>query len=100
MTSRPPRLNRLNLSLSLSLPLLLALAALTAAAHGDVACPAAPKTEWRPQAELAARLQAEGWAVRRMVASGSCYEVYAKDPQGRRIEAFFNPKTFERVMPE
>lgn len=27
----------------------------------------------------------------------TCYEVYAKTPQGDRIEAFFDPKTFERV---
>jgi hypothetical protein len=32
-----------------------------------------------------------------MEVTESCYEVYAKDPKGKRVEAFFNPVTFERV---
>lgn len=83
----------------LSASLLLALAAATSAhAHGDVKCPAVPKAEWKPHTELERKLVAEGWVVRRMVATDSCYEVYAKDPQGKRIEAFFHPKTLERVQ--
>ena len=66
-------------------------------AHGDVKCAPVPKAEWRPHTELERKLTADGWVVRRMVATDSCYEVYAKDPQGKRIEAFFHPKTFERV---
>jgi hypothetical protein len=72
-------------------------AATSALAHGDVKCPAVPKAEWRPAAELEAKLKADGWAIRRMETTPTCYEVYAKDPQGKRIEAFFNPKTLERV---
>lgn len=78
-------------------PLLLSLAAGAASAHGDVTCPASPKSEWRPHTELEAKLTREGWKVRRMVATKTCYEVYAKTPDGKRIEAFFDPKTFERV---
>lgn len=81
--------------------LLLSLGATVAWGHGDVKCtPLAPKAEWRPHAELERKLTADGWAVRRMVATDSCYEVYAKDPQGKRIEAFFHPKTLERVDPK
>lgn len=69
-------------------------------AHGDVKCAPVPKAEWRPHSELERKLSADGWVVRRMVATDSCYEVYAKDPQGKRIEAFFHPKTFERVDPK
>lgn len=32
-----------------------------------------------------------------MEKSDTCYEVYAKDPNGKRIEALFDPVTFERV---
>lgn len=77
--------------------LLLAGASLAALAHGDVKCPAVPKAEWRAPADLATKLQAEGWVIRRMEATPTCYEVYAKDPQGKRVEAFFHPKTLERV---
>ena len=76
---------------------LLALAAGGAWAHGDVKCPAHPKEEWRSHEELAQKLTKEGWVIRRMEKTPTCYEVYAKDPQGKRVEAFFDPKTFERV---
>jgi hypothetical protein len=77
--------------------LLLALSAGGAWAHGDVKCPVHPKEEWRSHEELAKKLTQEGWVIRRMEKTATCYEVYAKDPQGKRIEAFFDPKTFERV---
>lgn len=75
----------------------LAGAAGTAFAHGDVKCKVYPKTEWKPYEELARKLQSEGWVIRRMEVSKTCYEVYAKDPQGKRVEAFFDPVTFARV---
>lgn len=76
---------------------LLLLAAGPLWAHGNVECPKHPKEEWRPHGELHQKLQAEGWQVRRMEATNTCYEVYAKDPQGKRVEAFFDPKTFLRI---
>ncbi|WP_228895756.1 PepSY domain-containing protein [Pseudoduganella aquatica] len=79
------------------LPLLLALATSGAWAHGDVKCTKAPKTEWKSHEELAQKLTKEGWQIRRMEATTSCYEVYAKDPKGKRVEAFFDPVTFARV---
>ena len=75
----------------------LAGAATGAMAHGDVQCPAYPKAEWKPHTELKAKLVKDGWTVRRMEVTPTCYEVYGKDPQGKRVEAFFDPKTFERV---
>jgi hypothetical protein len=77
--------------------LALSFAASSAFAHGDVKCTTRPKSEWKPHTELEKKLIAEGWVIRRMEATASCYEVYAKDPQGKRIEAFFDPVTFKRV---
>lgn len=76
---------------------LLALAAPGARAHGDVQCRAYPKSEWRSHNELNAKLVKDGWQIRRMEVTPTCYEVYGKDPQGKRVEAFFDVKTFERV---
>jgi len=76
---------------------LLATAAAGAAAHGDVKCKVYPKEQWKPHTELEKKLVAEGWVIRRMEVAKTCYEVYAKDPKGNRIEAFFDPVTFERV---
>ncbi|MFL6709107.1 MAG: PepSY domain-containing protein [Massilia sp.] len=75
----------------------LAGAAATASAHGDVKCKAYPKSEWKSHEELAKKLEADGWVIRRMEVTKTCYEVYAKDPQGKRVEAFFDPVTFARV---
>ena len=78
--------------------LALAVSASSAFAHGKVTCPEHPPAEWRPHTELEQKLVKEGWTVRRMEKTETCYEVYGKDPQGKRVEAFFDPKTLERVQ--
>lgn len=75
----------------------LAACAGTAMAHGNVECKEYPKSEWRPHTELEKKLVQEGWTIRRMEKTDTCYEVYGKTPDGKRVEAFFDPKTFERV---
>ena len=76
--------------------LLLCLAAGQASAHGDFKCDE-PKAEWKPQMELQRKLTADGWKVRQVKTDNGCYEVYGFDNTGRRIEIYFNPKTFEKV---
>ena len=78
------------------------LAALTGAAiaHGNVSCPVVPKEEKKGQMELQKKLEGEGWKIRKVQNYNNCYEVYGFDANGRKAEAFFNPKTFERVWPE
>ena len=71
----------------------------TAFAHGDVKCDSPNKAEWQPQMTLQAKLVNEGWKVRKVQIYNGCYEVYGFDAQGAKAEAFFDPKTFERVMP-
>ena len=75
-------------------------AVFAAQAHGNVSCPAVPKEEKRGQMELQRKLEAEGWKVRQVKPFNGCYEVYGFDAQGRKAEAFFHPKSFERVWPE
>lgn len=83
-------------------PLLIALlfvgATGAARAHSDVKCEV-PKTEWKPQMELQSKLVGEGWRVRKVQVENGCFEVYGFDEKGARVEAWFNPKTFDRVMP-
>lgn len=69
-----------------------------AQAHGDVKC-STPKAEWRGQMELQAKLVAEGWKVRKVKVENGCYEVYGFDAKGQKAEAFFDPKSFEPVLP-
>jgi hypothetical protein len=85
-----------------SLALLAALATLAAAAPasatGLMTCESGPESGWQPQATLQQQLQARGWDVRRIKVDGGCYEVYAVDPQGRRVEAYFHPVSLDHLQ--
>lgn len=59
-----------------------------------------PTTDWKPRAELEAKLKEQGWEVRTIKTEDGCYEAYAIDDKGQRVEAYFNPKTLERVGAE
>jgi hypothetical protein len=59
-----------------------------------------PVADWQPREALQKKLEGDGWQVRRIKSDDGCYEVYAIDDQGRRIEAAYNPKTFEMMKRE
>ena len=80
--------------------LMLVLAMATAgAAHatGLATCDSGAKEKWQPQDKLASQLKEKGWQVRRIKEDGGCYEVYALDEKGNRVEAYFHPVTFAPV---
>lgn len=56
-----------------------------------------PQDKWRPVAELTDSLTAKGWTIANVKTDDGCYEVYAKDEHGKRVEAFFDPATFALV---
>jgi hypothetical protein len=68
-----------------------------ALAHGPVSCPAAPRAERKPPAQLTKILKDGGWQIRKMQMYNNCYEVYGFDDKGRAVEAFFDPRTLARV---
>lgn len=78
----------------------LSVCAAAAQAHGNVECPVVPKEDKKPQMDLQRKLEGEGWKVRQVKNYNNCYEVYGFDHKGRKAEAFFHPKTFDRVYPE
>ncbi len=70
--------------------------ATTAFASDDDRCNV-PMTEWQPVERLQQKLKSDDWTVNRIKTDDGCYEVYAVDDKGRRVEAYFNPKTFEMI---
>ncbi len=78
------------------LSIVLGLVGHAAMAHGDFKC-TEPSKEWQPKEELADKLKADGWDVRKVKIDNGCYEVYGFDGKGKRREAYFNPKTLELV---
>ena len=72
-----------------------AVAASPAYADGDVTCKSGPKDKWKPQAEAEAAATAAGYTVTKSKIDGTCYEVYAKDKDGKKFELFYNPVSLE-----
>ncbi len=66
-------------------------------ATGLATCDSGDKSTWQAPSVLEKRLTQEGWTVRRIKEDGGCYEVYALDYKGARVEAYFHPVTLERV---
>lgn len=86
----------------LTLPAVIVAIALSAAAFGAQAtglatCDSGPKEGWQPQSKLEQMLKDKGWQVRRVKEDGGCYEVYALDDKGQRVEAYFHPVTLAPV---
>jgi hypothetical protein len=79
-----------------------ALAAVTIAtpaqATGKMTCNSGPQSGWKSMDALKAQLAKDGWQVRHAKVDGGCYEVYGTDPEGNRVEAYFDPLTFEKLL--
>ena len=73
------------------------LAAGTVGATGLATCDSGPQSGWEPQEKLEKMLTGKGWKIRRVKEDGGCYEVYAFDEKGDRVEAYFHPKTLALV---
>lgn len=58
------------------------------------------QADWQPMETLQAELTAKGWKVIEMEIDDGCYEAEAIDEKGQKIEAYFNPATFEMIESE
>ncbi len=77
---------------------LVALAGTTLPANAsDDNCTSAPSAEWRTKDEATAAADALGYKVSRMKVEDSCYEAYAHDKDGRRVEIYIDPMTLKVV---
>lgn len=56
-----------------------------------------PKADWQTTEALQAKLVEQGWMVKKIKVDDGCYEAYATTDTGEKVEAYFNPKTFELV---
>ena len=66
-------------------------------ATGLATCDSGPRESWQPEDKLAAVLKEKGWQLRRIKEDGGCYEVYALDEKGQRVEVYFHPRTLAPV---
>lgn len=61
------------------------------------ACGNVPKDKWMSEDALKEKAKAMGLDVRRVKVEGGCYEVYAIDAKGNKVETLFNPETGEAL---
>ena len=56
-----------------------------------------PQAEWQPKEALQKKLEGEGWKIKKIKVDDGCYEVYGIDGAGKRMETYFDPKSFAVV---
>ncbi len=67
-------------------------------ATGRMTCDSGDRNTWQTQAQLQSVIQSKGWKVRKIKEDGGCYEVYGTTPEGKRVEAYFDPVTLEKLL--
>ena len=86
--------------MKIGITLLLALTLLPGFTHatGRMTCDSGDKSTWKSEAELIEKITAEGWQIRKIKEDGGCYEVYGRDREDRRVEAYFDPLTLDTLL--
>lgn len=56
-----------------------------------------PEGEWQPKEALQKQLEGEGVTIKKIKIDEGCYEVYGTDKDGKKIENYYDPKTFSLV---
>jgi hypothetical protein len=69
-----------------------------AQATGRATCNSGSQAGWQSEDTLRQRLAAQGWSIRRIKIDGGCYEVYAVNEKGQRVETYFHPVTLDHVL--
>jgi hypothetical protein len=83
--------------IALGVTAVLSVLAPLASATGLATCDSGPKSGWQAVEKLEKILAEKGWVVRRIKEDGGCYEVYALNEKGERVEAYFHPVTLAPV---
>ncbi len=90
MLSRTTAFSLLALSLATLAPVVSAVPA--SAGEEDMRCTEVPRAQWKSETDMKALLEKAGYKdIRSIEVKGTCYEVYARDPAGKRTEVYVDP---------
>ena len=67
------------------------------AAGTGATCSTAPASQFKPKTALEAQLKTEGLTVRQIKVEKGCYEVYAVDASGKKVNVAYNAETLEKL---
>ena len=84
----------------LKLTLLLAAASLSTSVLAKADCAKHPKDQWMPEADAKARIEAQGYMIKKFKVDGQCYEIYGTNKEGKKVEIYFDTKTLAVVKAE
>ncbi|HEY0338308.1 MAG TPA: PepSY domain-containing protein [Burkholderiales bacterium] len=80
--------------------LLAAMVLVSGSAFAGANCPKYSKSDWMPQSEARAKIEAEGYNIKKFKIDGNCYEIYGTNKDGKRAEVYFDTKTLNVVKAE
>lgn len=86
--------------LVLAAALLSAFAVTAARAEDEGASCDAPKDQWKTEDAMKEKAKSLGLDVRQVKVENGCYEVYAIDAKGNKVQQIYNPATLEQVGAE
>ena len=70
---------------------------LSTAAFAANECSKAPSSKYQSKMTLEDQLKAQGLTVRQIKTEGGCYEVYAIDKNGKKVNEAYNAETLKKV---
>jgi hypothetical protein len=80
--------------------LLMVLAAFSGSAFAGADCKKHPKKEWMSEADAKAKIEAQGYKIRKFKVDGNCYEIYGTNKENKKAEVYFDTKTLEVMKAE
>jgi len=73
---------------------------LSTAAFAGANCTKHPKSEWMSEADAKAKIQEQGYTIKKFKVDGNCYEIYGTNKDGKKAEIYFDTKTLDIVKSE
>lgn len=69
-----------------------AVAAFAPIASAAPKCTSEPKDKWIKEADIKAKIDAMGYTdYKKILVTGSCYEIYGKNKAGKKVEVYLSP---------
>lgn len=69
----------------------------TSAFAAGASCTTASAAQFKPKSDLEAVLKADGLTLKKLKVEKGCYEVYATNKDGKKVNVAYNAETLEKV---